>query len=304
MKKFYYKKNRLQQFKGFYYTVLLGSPTKAAEQMSLSQAAISIQIKSLEDDIGIKLFSREKKKLILTKEGRRLYDIIIPHVQGIEGAIESFIHGRKKQVEDVIDIAANHVSISYILPKYIKRLKDTHPDVEFKIRNIDKYEALGRLLANKIDFFIYPYDKQDVPQECEFLPIVKYQPIVLVAKNHPIAIKGGANLEDLSKYELIRIDPKLITLPAFEEIIRAYGFKTKIEFEGGDWEMLKQFVRANIGIAMISNVCLSDMEYNDLVAIPITQYFPEMIYGVLIKKGKQLNDVQKIFIKSLTENYR
>lgn len=297
---FYYKKNRLQQLKCFYYTALLGQPTKAASTLGITQSAVSMQVKSLESDFKTLLFHRKQKKLSLTYKGKILYDIITPHIQAIENVIDIF----NKQVEynenNVINIAANHVSISYILPEYLCKMQSYNNNIKFKIKNIAWSEGIQKLLEGELEFAVYPCQTNKVPSECEFFPIKISQPILLLEANHPLAKRTDVSLSEISNYNLIRIDKELITLPAFEEIINAHNLKTNTEFENADWEILKKFVKAKIGVAIISNICLE--KDDNLIGIPLTQYFPEMVYGILMKKGMQLNQGQSDFFNLITGN--
>ena len=241
-KSFYYKKNRLQQLKCFYYTALLGQPTKAAEAIGVTQAAVSMQIKSLESDFGNLLFERKNKKLSLTNEGKTLYEIITPHLLAIEGVVEMFQNKKSEEKNNEIIIAANHVSISYIIPKALYQMQIENPNVKFKIKNLSWSDGLKRLLNDEVDFLIYPRQENKIPIECDFFPIATYKPILLINNDHELAKKKSLSLSEISNLNLIRIDPELITLPAFEEIIDANNLKTNIEFENGDWEILKKFV--------------------------------------------------------------
>lgn len=300
LKQFYYKRNRIQQLKGFYHAVQTGSVSGSAKKMGLSQAAVTLQIQSLERDLGMKVFKRDGQKIKLTQAGENLYSQAIYHIQGIDDLFENFIKKTDDEKLKTIDLATNHVVISYILPKYIKKFKTANPSVKFKIRNLPKTECISRLLSDEIDMFIYPMNADEIPQECEFLPIVKYQPILLTKKDHPLTKKKKITLADVAKFELVRIDPKLITLPAFEELLKANKIRSTIEFEMSDWEILKKFVKADIGVAMISNIVLEDEKESDLVGRVLTDYFPEMTYGILVKKGKRLAGFLEKFIDLLT----
>lgn len=299
MEQFYYKKNRIQQLRGFYYSVQTGSISKAAKKMGLSQVAVTLQVQSLERDLGIQVFTRDKHKINLTKAGKILYAQASYHIQGIDDIFESLSNHIKNQDLNTIDIGANHAVISYILPKYIKKFKSLHPQVKFKIRNLSKNDCIQRLLDDKIDAFIYPMNQGEVPDELEFIPIVKYQPILLTSKKHPLGKLKKITLHDVAKYELIRIDPHLITLPAFEEITESHNLQTSIEFEMSDWEILKKFVALDIGVAIISNIVLEGGSDNNFSEKLLTNYFPEMTYGILFKKGKFLKGLLKNFIDSL-----
>jgi len=303
LKQFYYKRNRIQQLKGFYYAVQAGSISGAAKKMGLTQAAVTLQVQSLERDIGMKVFNREGQKIKLTEAGKNLYLQSAYYIQGIDDLFESFTKFMDDKKSNVIDIASNHVSISYILPKYIEKFKTIHRAVKFKIRNLSKDECVSRLLKDEIDMVIYPMSSAEIPDELEFLPIVKYQPILLTRKNHPLALQKKITLTDIAKYEILRIDPKLVTLPAFEELLKAHKIRSTIEFEMSDWEILKKFVKAYIGIAMISNIVLEGEKEKDLVGRVLTDYFPEMTYGVLVKKGKKMEGLLKSFITLLTTEH-
>lgn len=299
-KQIYYKRNRLQQLRGFYYVVRTGSISKAAIEMNLTQAAITLQIQSLERDLQIELFHRNGQKMELTKNGKMLYSQSIHYVQGIDDLFESFTNFIDNTKLNNINVAANHACISYILPEYIKKFKDENPNVRFQIRNLSKNECIARLLNKEIDMFIYPLDLEGIPNEFEFLPIVKYKPILLTRKNHPLAKKKKITLADVSNYELLRIDPDLITLPAFEELLKANNIRSHIEFEMSDWEILKKFVKADIGVAMISNIILEGEPRDELVERDLSDYFPEMNYGIFLRKGKGTEGMSKDFVNLLT----
>lgn len=300
-KQFYYKRNHLQQLKGFYYTVQTGSISKAAEKMSLNQSTVTLQIQSLERDLGMKLFERSRKKIEITNEGKAFYEAMIPHIHGIDELFSNFRNRYLDDKANFVNLAANHVSISYILPKYIKKFKDDFPQTRFQIRNLSKDEAIKRLMDDKIDIFIYPFQSSEIPHEFDFIPVVTYQPILLITKDHPLATKKNITLNDVKQYELVRIDPKFITLPAFEEIIKTHGLKSRIEFEMSDWEILKRFVSAKVGVAIISNILLEGDDHGDLTGRVLTNYFPEMTYGILFKKGKKFNGLLKNFIELLSK---
>lgn len=298
-KEFHYKNNRFQQLKGFYYTVQTGSMSQAAKKMKLSQAAISLQIQSLERDLGVRLLIREKNKISLTKEGRMFYTHAAPYLYCTQGLFEDFIASLKKAKSTTINIAANNVSICYILPKYIKKFEEKHPQVQFEIRNLVKEEAVKRLLNDELDMLIYSMKVSEIPDELDFIPIVEYQPILLTNKDHPLAKKKKIAMADIKKYELLRLDRKFVTIPNFDEVMKHYGLKTKIEFEMANYEILKKFVKAGVGIAIMSSICLEGNIEAELISKDLSDYFPGVLYGIIIKNGKKFHGLADDFIKML-----
>lgn len=296
---FHYKNNRFQQLRGFCYTVQGGSMSKAAEKMRLSQGAVSLQIKSLERDLGVQLFKRDKNKATLTKEGRMFYVHSVPHIYGTDEMFEDFISNLKNEKSKTVNIAANSVSICHILPKYIKKFETKFPGTKFEIRNITKDDAVERLLNNKVDMMLYSMKLNEIPAELEFIPLVEYQPILLTRKNHPLAKKKKVTMSDIKNYKLLRLDRKFVTIPNFDEVAKHYDLKTKIEFEMANYEILKKFVREDIGIAILSSICLEGDESEEFASKSLSDYFPKILYGILIKKGKSPHDLLRDFIKMM-----
>lgn len=300
-KQFYYKRNRLQQIKGFCYTVQTGSMVKSAAKMGLTPSTITLQIQSLERDLGIKLFERDLKKIRLTHEGQMFYNYSISYVQGIENLFENFTKFAKDKKSNVISIGGN-VSICYILPRFIQKFETHRPEVKFEIRNLVKQDAIKRLINDEIDILVYSMTPKLLPSELDFFPIVEYPPILLTNKNHPLTKKEKVALTDIKEHKLLRLDPQFITVPNFDEVVKCHGLETKIEFEMANYEILKKFVKAGVGIAIVSSICLEDESDQELVGRDLSDHFPSLTYGIMIKKGKIAHQLLAEFMTMLQES--
>jgi DNA-binding transcriptional LysR family regulator len=283
-KQYFYKDNRLAQIRGFYYTAQHKNIiSEAAKALGLSQSTVSTQIQTLERDLQVKLFNREDRPYTLTEAGRKFYQKIAPLYQKFTGLYEEFIIEYQQEQLNKIIIASNHRCILYVLPNIIKKYQEICPDIEITIENTIRDEALERLTRGEIHIGIFPL--KVIPPECVFIPITSYNPILIINKNHPLAMKEVVTLEDVSPYQFIRIDPGLITFPSFEEILRRHHLTSHITFIGADWEILKKFVEANAAIAIISDMCFGEHDNEKLVVRPLDNYFPKMEYGAFIRNG-------------------
>ena len=286
---FYYKKNRLQQMRGFCAVARVGSVTKAALELNLTAASVSVLVSSLEEELGIKLFERRSRRgLELNAEGKLFYAKAIEYVQGFDGFYEDFLKDIKAKPK--LRVAGNHICVLYIFPNFIKKYREKNAAIDLWIHNLAKDEAFERLRKDEIDFYVYPAIA-DVPEELIFYPFKEFSPILLTRRDHPLAKIKKLTLEEVAKYDLVRIDPHLITLPMFEETLKRYGLGSNIHLENGDWQILKRLVRAGVGVALISDICIDAHVAEDkmLMARPVTRYFPTMMYGVYVKKGKNLS---------------
>ncbi len=153
-KQFYYKKNRLQQIKGFCCTVQGGSMVEAAKKMGLTPSTISLQIQSLERDLGTKLFERNFKKIKLTAEGQMLYSHALFYVHGIDNLFRNFTKLTTSKKNEIIISINNNMSTCSLLPEYVQLFEKLHPEAKFQIKNLVKSEAINRLKNDQIDILI------------------------------------------------------------------------------------------------------------------------------------------------------
>jgi len=298
-KQFYYKKNRLQQLRGFCYAVQTGSILKCAEKMGLTLGAITLQIQSLERDLGVKLFEKNGKKIKLTKNGETFYAHAIPSLQKMESLFESFV----KQKESVSISIGGNIIIFHILPKYIKKFETLYPQIEFKIKNLNRPDAIKRVVDDELDIAIYSMTPNQIPKELDFIPVAKYAPILLTHKDHPLATKENLVLSDIKEYKLLRLDPQFVTVPNFDVIAEQHGLKTSIEFEMANYEILKKFVKADVGVAVVSGICMENEPDKDLVGRDLLKYFPSLTYGMMVKKGKIHHPLMQEFMQILCDDY-
>jgi len=266
--------------------------------MGLTPPTITLQIQSLERDLGMKLFKRDPKKIELTYEGKLFYDYAIFHVQGIENLFENFIKNANDRKSNVISVGGN-VSICYILPKYTHQFENKYPEIKFEIKNLLKRDAMQRVIDGELDIAIYSMTKKLLPSELTFFPIVEYPPVLLINKNHPLANKKDITITDIKEYKLLRLDPQFVTVPNFDEVAKCHGLETKIDFEMANYEILKKFVKAGVGISIVSSICLEDESDKDLIGIDLSSYFPSLTYGIMIKKGRIPNMLLEQFMNML-----
>lgn len=295
---FFYKKNALQQIKGFYNAVRFKSISEAARMMNLTQSTVTLQIQSLERDLDLKLLKRNTKPISLTKDGEEFYKIACPLMQEFESVIKSFLDKKSKKDQKRIDIAVHHIAISHAMPKIISRFKKSNPDSKIVIRNISTSEALDKLKNDQIDLAFYPNLTKDPEIEC--IESAIYDPILIMNKKHPLVKKDIKSLKDLKGFDLIKIDRSLIVLPLFEEAVRIHQLEGSVEFENGNWEILKHFVRENNFVAIVSTICL-DKNDSDLVVKNLSQLFPKMSYSIALRSGQMIKPIVQDFINAVNE---
>ena len=288
-----YKQNRLQQLRGFCYTALTGSVSRAAEKLLLSQPSVSQQIKALEREFGAALIERHGRSVKLTSEGELLYKMAEPLVQSVDTLHHEF-SARRDQVEGGrLDIAAGESTILYILPKYVKAFITAHPGIDLKLHNVTGREGLAMLRARDADLaigsMIDPHDDMD------YEPIFSFNPVLITARNHPLAKRKRVTMEEVASYPLILPPRNLTTFRIVDAAFRQRGLKYEVRLEAGGWEVIKKYVELNLGISLVTNICLTGRER--LAVLPLGKHLPRRTYGVVLAKNVHHSPQARRFIE-------
>jgi LysR family transcriptional regulator, cys regulon transcriptional activator len=299
----YYKNNRLKQLRAFYQVVRCGSISKAAEKLFLSQPSVSLQIQALERELAVTLFERRGPHLKLTPEGEALYKLSEPLVEGIDKLQENFSAQFGKLESGELNIGAGESTILYILPEPVRRFVQAYPRVQLKMHNVTGRDGLKMLRADEIDFAVG--SMLDVPEDIEYTPIVTFDPVLITPLDHPLALKSRAgeevSLEDVSHYGLILPPSHLSTWRIVKYVFQQHNLTFTVTLEAGGWEVIKKYVELGMGISIVTDICLTGTE--KLACIPLTRYFPQRGYGLVLRKGRFLSPQARRFIELMEAFY-
>lgn len=299
----YYKNSRLKQLRAFTQVVRNGSISRAAEKLFLSQPSVSLQIQALERELNATLFERRGPSLKLTPEGDVLYQLADPLVEGIDRLHENFAAHFGKIDSGELNIGAGESTILYILPEPVRRFVAAYPGVSLKMHNVTGRDGLKMLRADEIDFAVG--SMLDVPEDIEYKPVVTFDPMLITPLDHPLAIrvrKGEKiTLEDVSQYGLILPPSHLSTWRIVKYVFQQHNLTFSVTLEAGGWEVIKKYVELGLGISIVTDICLTQEE--KLARIPLTDYFPQRGYGLVLRKGRFISPQARGFIDIMTRYY-
>jgi DNA-binding transcriptional LysR family regulator len=294
-----YRHNRLQQLRGFCYAAQTGSMSKAAAKMELSQPSVSLQIQALEKELNATLFERKGPKIELTHDGRILFELAQHLVEGFALLNETF--EAKRSAIDIgrLEIAAGGSTIQYVLPAFVEKFVEKYPGIDLKLVNVTGQDGLKLLRDGEVDFCVGPM--LDIPDDIEFRPIVKYDPVLITPKGHPLAARDKVTPRHICKYPLILPPRHLSTWRQVEYAFTQEGLTYEVKLEVGGWEVIKKYVELGLGVSIVMSICMTGNE--NLEEIPVSGYFPQRTYGVVLRKGKQLSPQAKGFIEIMNPEF-
>jgi DNA-binding transcriptional LysR family regulator len=297
---FYYKNNRFQQLRGFYFAAKLGNLTKAAEVMNLTQPSISLQIKALESDLNTILFERKGPTIALTKDGATLLELVQPLVENIDNLKENFLLLTDQQDKGKLNIAANQATILYLLPKVVRNYTKKYPDMKIKIHGAVGMSGIEKLRSGEVDIIVGP-PSFDIPDDFVYQPVFYYDPVLITRPDHPLAGKKNITIEEMSRYQLILPPAHLRTIKTMDDVFSHHNFEradVKLEFEG--WEIIKRYVEMDLAITIALSIAIEDDPV--LVGTNLNHYFPRSSYGFILRRGQISSQKVKDFISILKAN--
>jgi DNA-binding transcriptional LysR family regulator len=292
--RYYYKGNRHKQLRAFVSIVKLGTLTRAAEALFLSQPTVTLQLQALERELGVPLLERRRRRINLTDAGEALYELARPLIEGWDNLDRDFQARVKGLTAGRLTIAAGASTIQYLLPELVRRYREAFPAVHLQLANVTGRDGLALLRADEADFAVG--SMLDVPNDIAWAPLRQYDPLLITPLDHPLAHRTEVTLEDLSPYGLILPPQRLSTYRQVDLVFQQRQVPYRVAIEVGGWEVIKEYVASGLGISIVTGICITEADRARLAVRNMKRYFPQRSYGVVMRKGKFLSPEARAFI--------
>jgi len=297
--RFYYKGNQLKQLRAFCAVAKSGKMTDAAEELYLSQPAISLQVRALERELDTVLFERHGPRINLTREGQELLEMAQPLVESLETLNARFNRRMRGDLDSgEVVIAAGESTIIYLLPRLVQDFRTRYPNIHVQLKNVTGRDGLAMIRDDEVDFAIG--SMLDVPSDIDYQPIYSYEPALILPLSHDLAGNDDVKIEDISPYGLILPPRRLTTWRMVDRVFQQHQVPFNVTLEVGGWEVIKRYVELDFGVSIVTGICLRDDD--KLVAKNMSAYFPKRSYGTVIRRGKFLSPQAKAFLEVTEES--
>ena len=251
----------------FYHVVKTEQISKAAEILNVSQPAISQQIKSLEDQIGFKLFSRSKKGVKLTQEAEEIF----AYCKNIFAQVESINHTLQNISSldtGILRIGASDTICKYYLIDKLKTFEELYPKIRYRVTNCTTTESLTLLKNNDVDIaFVHtPVTNQNFT----FRPCLTLEDYFVCSKDFDCSqIK---ELSDLTKYRTLLLEKSSHSRKSLDSNLLRYNVELRPKFELASLDLLIEFAKKNMGIICVSKQYIkTELENKELKIIPLKE---------------------------------
>ena len=289
------------KYRFFYAVAEYKSFSKAAENLYISQPAISHAIKELEEQLNTKLFIRNNKNVSLTEDGEKL-------LYYIKGAFDNILMGERVLKEKENDLTGiirigiySHISL-FMLPKIMNEFSKKYPNAKFNIYSTSNMEMLEKLRNKELDFVILQYpiflNEQNFTEEllCE-LETCFYA-------NKEFYDLYNSNHETIVEYPLILPTRGYTDINKLEEIFKNQNLILKRNYTIYCNELTKQFAKEGVGIVWgLKKSIEKELKNKELFEIPIDLPMPTTKFSIAYDK-KFLNKTTEEFINYFKEEIK
>ena len=284
----------LRQLQLFEAIVRLGSFTRAAEELFLTQPTVSMQIKKLADSMGLPLFEHVGRNVSPTEAGLELYEScrrIFETLANLEMKLADLKGIKRGRLRLGVITTAK-----YFAPEILGEFCQQYPGIEVALKVSNRDRIIERINANEDDLYIMgqaPSDQSDI----EAFPFAPNPLVVMAPRNHPLVGKKKIALSQIMEEPFILREPgsgiRDATLRMFDE----FGGRPHVRMELGSNEAIKHAIVGGLGLSVLSLHTLALEGPDGPVAILDVEGFPIMRQWYLVHpKGKELSLVAKAFL--------
>lgn len=285
----------LKQLKAFLVLARTLNYANAANELCLSQSALSLSIKTLEEELGGKLFKRNTRRVEITTEGQSL----IPYAKKLLANwedMEKDVKQRFKLNRGTLNIASMPFATHAVLPAVMHDFSQLHPNISFSIHDITNEKIIEKVQEGIFEIGICFEPKAN--DQLIFQPLFNEDFLALFPKHHVLAKQKSVTWLELCSYPFVTLQNPSIIRHVIEEHCAALQVVLDLKVECHQISSLSHFVAYGMGVSAIPRHFQKfiDLEKNVLVEIEDNQ--AQLAVGIIYKKDYELSNMSSQFIET------
>ena len=288
---------KLQQLRYLVAIVDSGMNITAASQILFtSQPGISKQVKMLEDELSLRLFVRKGKSLEgLTEAGKE----VVRRARKILNEAENIRSMSKElagQLQGELVVATTHTQARYVLPDLLEGFQRKFPGISVKLHQGTSDQISRQVQEQDADFAIAS-GQSELFEDLLTLPIYHWERTILVRPEHPLAKLQKITLADLASYPIISYTHSFDEDSDQAKAFQKAGIQPNVVFSAEDPDVIKTYVRKDMGIGIVACMAYDKERDSDLVALDATRLFPSCTTWIGFRKDRFLRDYMYSFLE-------
>ncbi|MFZ6769375.1 LysR substrate-binding domain-containing protein [Undibacterium sp. Di26W] len=273
----------LQELQAFVAVADRSSFKQAAEDLFLSQPALSRRIEKLEDTLGVKLFERTTRRVQLTNIGRGFLANVRTALDELEGAILG-VSDLAAHRTGIVTLACVPSAVHYFLPAVLKNFTERFPKIRVRIHDESAQDVLNLILAGEADFGINFAGAED--PEIDFKPIYKETYVLAMRRDHPLAKRKKLSWKETANERHIAVSKSSGNRSLIDNALSGVEKHPTIFYEVNHVAGILALVEAGMGVAAVPRLSLPPHIQATLVGVPLVNPPIHRTLGLICKRGR------------------
>ena len=289
---------KLQQLRYIWEVAHHGLNVSAtAQSLYTSQPGISKQIRLLEDELGVEIFSRSGKHLTrVTPAGQEILKIAGDILRQVE-SIKQLTNEHNSPSHGSLSIATTHTQARYALPSVIKGFIGKYPDVSLHMHQGTPIQISEKAADGTVDFAIAT-EALELFGDLIMMPCYRWNRCILVPKDHPLAQLDTISLDDVAEHPIVTYVFGFTGRSRLDDAFKEKGLEPKVVFTATDADVIKTYVRLGLGIGIVAHMACDPETDSDLVAIEASDLFQSSVTSIGFRKGTYIRGYMYDFIQA------
>ncbi|ODS24513.1 transcriptional regulator CysB [Candidatus Endobugula sertula] len=268
-----------------------------AQSLYTSQPGISKQIRLLEDELDVQIFSRSGKHLTrVTPAGDVILQTtgeILRKVESIKQVAQEFSNNKKGS----LSLATTHTQARYMLPKIIKNFIEHYPDVALHMHQGTPMQISEMAANGSVDFAIAT-EAMELFSDLIMMPCYQWNRSVIVPKDHPLCQLSELTLEAVAKNPIVTYVFGFTGRSKLDEAFMEHGLVPKIVFTAADADVIKTYVRLGLGVGIMASIAYDEEADDDLVRLDASHLFRPSVTKIGFRRGTFLRGFMYEFMEN------
>ena len=287
----------LNQLRAFYQVAKCQKVSLAAEQLFVSQPAVTAQVKLFEESCGLKLFKKKGRNLMLTEEGKTLFDFsrkIFEYEKKIEDAVVQMKALKKGNLK----LGSARTYARYFMPFLLTGFRDAFPDIKIHLDEGSSREMIHSLIELRNEVVIIA--KTDDHPNIAFIPFSRVELVHTLPPSHRLANQERISFEQIVEEPIIMKDTGSGTRWLVDDLFSKNGITPNVLMETGDAEIIKLLVQHGEGISFLAKEAVAvELQEKKLVTVPLKKDSIFLDVTIAHLKNQPLSPPAQAFLDSL-----
>jgi DNA-binding transcriptional LysR family regulator len=284
-------------YKVFYQVAKSLSFSDAADNLFISQSAVSQSIKTLERRLNQILFIRSTKRVALTKEGELLLKHVEPAINLISRGENQLCADPKSGVQ--LRIGASDTICRYYLVPYLNNFHKQYPNIHIKVTNGTSLQCAKLLERNEVDVIVTNSPNSALNNMMQIIPVKVFRDIFIANQEAFPITDQPISLHELQQCPILMLDKRSTTSIFLHNLFLENSLDLVPAIELSSNDLLIDLAKIGLGVAFIPDYCVKELE--NLAVINITEEIPSRLLVAAYNNDIPISDAAKYFIDSLTE---